>query len=76
MLENFSDPSKVAREVLNMLEQTPWFSVQPQQAMFDMVMFSFPGRNMLEEEKDWNLWHLILNYGAWSLDMRTEIQEQ
>lgn len=55
VLDGFAESSKVPAEVFNVLEQPPYFSVEPLQTVFDLVISNGLGKEVLEEENKWNL---------------------
>lgn len=51
MLDGVEDASIIEKEVFNVLEGLGSILVEPFQTMFDLVTPSFPGEEVLKEEK-------------------------
>lgn len=52
VLDGNVDASKISTEVFNALERSPSFSVEPMQTMFDLLMATFPGEEVVKEEEN------------------------
>lgn len=61
---------KIPTDVLNTLERPAFFSVEPSQNMFDLVMRTFPGQDVLKARKSRNLSNAVVNLG-----MKTLVKE-
>lgn len=55
-------------EKQNVLERPPQFWVELLQTIFDLVMYTFPRKEVLTEDKNRKLWNPIDNHGVESLD--------
>lgn len=52
--DRFANVLKITTDVLNALERPEAFLVEPLQTMFDLVIYTFPGEEVLKEEKNRN----------------------
>lgn len=50
-----------------MSERAPSYSVEPLYTMFDLLMSSFRGEEVVKEEKNWNFRSPTVKYGVQSL---------
>lgn len=70
VIDEFKDVSRIRTEVLNVLEHPALFSLELLQTLFDMVMSIIPEKELLEVEKNQNLWKPIVNHAVESLGKR------
>lgn len=55
VLDGLADASKLATKLLNVLERSESFLLNPLQTLFYLVMLTFPGAEALKEEVNWKL---------------------
>lgn len=64
----FSDAPELLINVSNMFRLLPLFSTEQLQTIFDLVLSTLPGEEVLMEERSTKLWNLTLRHAVKSLN--------
>lgn len=68
MLDGITDDLEVPIALLNVLKRPASFSAEPLQTMFDHMMYTFPGEEVLKVEGNRKLWNETVTHGVERLD--------
>lgn len=71
MLDGFANASEISTGALIVLKRLTLFSMELLQTMFELFLSRFPAKEVLKNERNQNVWTLIMNYSLESLHNET-----